>query len=59
MFIELHLKNGNTPIIVGLQHIVKIAAAAEGGTAIDVAHGGGSVHVAESYAEVKRTLEPR
>jgi hypothetical protein len=60
MFIELHLKSDNTPVIIGLSHIVKVAAAAsEGGCVIDVAHGGGSIHVAESYADVRRTLEPR
>ncbi len=60
MFIELHLKDGNTPIIIGLHHIVKIAAApSEGGTVIELAHGGGTVHAIESYADVKRTLEPR
>jgi hypothetical protein len=60
MFIELHLISDKTPIIIGLHHIVKIAAAASGGgTAIDIAHGGGTVHVAEPYADVKRTLEPR
>jgi hypothetical protein len=60
MFIELHLYSDQTPVIIGLHHIVKIAAAAsEGGTVVDFAHGGGTVHVAEPYAGVKRTLEPR
>ena len=59
MFIELHLKSDKTPIIVGLHHIVKIAAAAsEGGTLIELM-GGSTLHVTEPYADVRRTLEPR
>ncbi len=59
MFIELHLKSDKTPIVIGLHHIVKITAAgSEGGTVIELA-GGGTVHVAELYSEVRRTLEPR
>jgi hypothetical protein len=59
MFIELHLKSNNTPIIVGLHHVVKITAAgSEGGTVVELA-GGGTLNVAEPYADVKRSLEPR
>ena len=56
MFIELHLKD-KTPIIAGLHHIVKITAAAAG-TVIEFA-GGSTLHVAEPYADLRRTLEPR
>lgn len=60
MFIELHLKSDNSPIIIGLRHILKIASSgARGGTAIELAHGGGTVYAVESYADVKRTVEPR
>lgn len=59
MFIELHLKSDKTPVIIGLRHIVKIAAAASGeGTVIEIA-GGSTVHVSEPFTDVKRTLEPR
>ncbi|MFY9640798.1 MAG: hypothetical protein WCD20_03295 [Rhodomicrobium sp.] len=59
MFIELHLKSDKTPVIVGLHHIVKITAAgAEGGTVVELA-GGGTMHVTEAYADIRRSLEPR
>jgi hypothetical protein len=59
MFIELHLKSDNTPIIAGLHHIVKISAAASGdGTVIELA-GGTTLQVTEPYADLRRTLEPR
>ncbi len=59
MFIELHLKSDKTPIIIGLHHVVKITAAgSEGGTVVELA-GGGTVHAAEPYSDVKRSLEPR
>jgi len=37
MFIELHQKSGMSPIIIGLHHIVKIVAAPEGGTVVELA----------------------
>ncbi len=60
MFIELHLKSDGSPIIIGLHQIVKVVATAdEGGCEVTLAHGGGTMHVVEPYADVKRTLEPR
>ncbi|MGO9172610.1 MAG: hypothetical protein ACLP7P_11670 [Rhodomicrobium sp.] len=58
MFIELHLKSGKSPVIIGLHHVVKISAATEGGTVIELANGSTCL-VSEPYADVKRTLEPR
>ncbi len=58
VFIELHLKSDKSPLIIGLHHIVKIAPAGEGGTLLELASGA-TVHAAEPYADVKRTLEPR
>jgi len=60
MFIELHLKSGNTPVVIGLSHIIRVAAEpSEGGCVIEVAHGVGTIHVVEPYADLRRTLEPR
>jgi hypothetical protein len=59
MFIELHLKSDQSAIIIGLHQIIKIKVSAEGVTAIDLAHGGGTILVSEPYADVRRTLEPR
>jgi hypothetical protein len=59
MFIELHLKSGNAAVIVGLHHIVKINADANGdGTVIELASGK-TLNVTERYADLRRTLEPR
>ncbi|MGO8954902.1 MAG: hypothetical protein ACLPWS_01160 [Rhodomicrobium sp.] len=58
MFIELHLKSDKSPVIIGLHHVVKITAAAGGGTVIELANGS-SFLASEPYADVKRTLEPR
>ncbi|MGA7326984.1 MAG: hypothetical protein WBX25_21470 [Rhodomicrobium sp.] len=58
MFIELHLKGDNSPVIIGLSHILKVTEHAGGGTEIEIANGE-TIHAAESYADVKRTLEPR
>jgi len=58
MFVELHLKIDKTPVIIGLHHVVKIIAAADGGTVVELA-GGNTVHAAEPYSDPKRSLEPR
>jgi len=59
MFIELHNFSDKSPVIIGLHHVVRIVAAPEGGTVIEIANSGGTVHVAEPYMDLRRTLEPR
>jgi len=58
MFIELHLKSDKTPTIIGLHHVVKITAAPEGGTVVELVSGV-TVYAAEPYSDLKRSLEPR
>jgi hypothetical protein len=58
MFIKLHLVSGKSPVSLNLDHVVKIAPAADGeGAVVHLDQDYETVYVSESYEDVNLALD--